>query len=171
MTLAFPRSTPFFLHSFLHTRSVTPPAPPRMQLSVCPISRSAPPPPIDLHIYRCLLRAQLLAHTLVRRRVLRPVPLVTIHRGLAPYALDQCSSLAPGEIAGTSQLVAEALVLGPVECGVLPRAVQRDPAPCAFVQGRALSLHPARRVLALSDFPLPIPLAPLEISILFLIRE
>ena len=32
--------------------------------------------------------AELLAHTLVRRRVLRPVPLTTIHRGLAPSALD-----------------------------------------------------------------------------------
>ena len=53
-------------------------------------------------------------------------------------------------------LVAEALVLGPVQCGVVLAAIQRDPAPCTFVQGLVLRIHPARRVLALSDCSLSI---------------
>ena len=55
----------------------------------------------------------------------------------------------------TSQLVAEALVLEHVQYGVGLVAVQRDPAPWTFVQGRAVfGLDLARRVLALSDLSL-----------------
>ena len=107
----------------------------------------------------------------MRRPVLRPVSSITIHGNLALSASDLRLILALGVAAGPSQLVAEALVLGPVECGVLPRAVQRDPAPCAFVQGRRVTrLHPTRRVLALSDCPLSILRVSIEIGDLFLIN-
>ena len=93
----------------------------------------------------------------MRRRVLRPVPLAAVHRHLALPAAGQCSSLAPRVVAGPSQLVAEALVLEHVQYGVALVAVQRDPAPWTFVQGRAVfCLDLARRVLALSDLPLQI---------------
>ena len=103
------------------------------------------------------LRAQLLAHALVRRPVPRPVPLAAVHRHLALPAGYQGSSLAPRKVAGPSQLVAEALVLEHVQYGVALVAVQRDPAPWTFVQGRAVfGLDLARRVLALPDLPLSI---------------
>ena len=93
----------------------------------------------------------------MRRRVLRHVPLAAVRRDLAPSALDMCALLALGVVAEPSQLVAKALVLEPVQHGVVLAAVQRDPAPCTFVQGRAvLRLDLARRVLALSDISLKI---------------
>ena len=92
----------------------------------------------------------------MRRPVHRPVSRITIHGHLALSASDFCLILAIGVAAGLSQLVAKILVLGPVKCGVLPGAVERDPAPCAFVEGRVLRIHPARQKLALSDCPLPI---------------
>ena len=64
---------------------------------------------------------------------------------------------APRVVADPSQLIAKALVLGPVQHGVVLAAVQRRSAPGALDQGRAvLRLDLARRVLALSDFPLSI---------------
>ena len=93
----------------------------------------------------------------MRRRVLRHVPLAAVRRDLALSALDIRPLLALGVVAEPSQLVAEALVLEPVQHGVVLAAVQRDPAPCTFVQGRAvLRLDLARRVLALSDISLKI---------------
>ena len=102
-------------------------------------------------------RAQLLAHALVRRRVPRHVPLAAVRRDLALSALDVRPLHARWVVADPSQLVAESLVLEPVRYGVGLAAVQRDPAPCTFVQGRAvLRLDLARRVLALSDVSLKI---------------
>ena len=85
------------------------------------------------------------------------MPLAAVRRDLALSALDVRPLLAPWIVADPSQLVAESLVLEPVRYGVGLAAVQRDPAPCAFVQGRAvLRLDLARRVLALSDISLKI---------------
>ena len=104
-------------------------------------------------------RAQLLAHTtaLVRRQVLIPVPLAAVRRHLAPTTrdVDFCSLLAPRAVAEPSQLFAKALVLGPMQNGVVLAAVQRRSAPGTLEKGRpVLRLDLARRVLALSDFPL-----------------
>jgi hypothetical protein len=104
-------------------------------------------------------RAQLLAQALVRRHVLRPVPLAAVRRHLAPATRDIhiCPFLAPRVVADPSQLVAKALVLGPVTNGVVLAAVQRHSAPGTLTQSRpVLRLDTARRVLALSDFPLSI---------------
>ena len=93
----------------------------------------------------------------MRRRVLRHVPLAAVRRHLALSALYVRPLLARRVVTGPSQLVAESLVLEPVQYGVALAAVQRDPAPCTFVQGRAvLRLDLARRVLALSDISLKI---------------
>ena len=117
-------------------------------------------------------RAQLLAHALVRRRVLRHVPLAAVRRDLALSALDVRPLLALWVVADPSQLVAKSLVLEPVHYGVGIAAVQRDPAPCTFVQGRAvLRLDLARRVLALSDVSLKILCPATDSSGLFLSRE
>ena len=92
----------------------------------------------------------------------RPVPphvllAVAVRRHAALRARYFCSILAPWVVASPSQLVAEALVLEHVQDGVALVAVQRDPAPWTFVQGRAVfRLDLARRVLALSDLPLQI---------------
>jgi hypothetical protein len=93
----------------------------------------------------------------VRRRVLRPVPLAAVRRHLAPATRDVyiCSLLAPRVVADPSQLFAKTLVLGPVLHGVILAAVQRHSAPGTLTQDRpVLCLDPARRELALSDFPL-----------------
>ena len=83
------------------------------------------------------------------------MPLAAVHRHLALPAADECASLARRVVAGPSQLVAEALVLEHVQYGVGLVAVQRDPTPWTFVQGRAVfRLDLARRVLALSDLSL-----------------
>ena len=93
----------------------------------------------------------------MRRPVPRPVPLAAVHRHLALPTASQGASLALRKVAGPSQLVAEALVLEHVQYGVSLVAVQRDPAPWTFVQGRAVfRLDLARRVLALSDLSLKI---------------
>ena len=93
----------------------------------------------------------------MRRLVLRHVHLAAVHRHLALAAAGQGSSLARWVAAGPSQLVAETLVLEHVQDGVALVAVQRDPAPWTFVQGRAVfRLDLARRVLALSDLSLRI---------------
>ena len=86
--------------------------------------------------------------------MLRPVSLITIHGYLALSAADECSSLALGVIAGPSQLVAKILVIEHVQHGVLLPAIQRNPAPWTFVQGRVFCAHPARWVFALSDLSL-----------------
>ena len=104
----------------------------------------------------------------MRRPVLRHVLLAAVHRHLALTAAGQGSSLAPWVVAGPSQLVAEALVLEHVQDGVALVAVQRDPAPCTFVQGLVLRIHPARRVLALSDCSLSILRFIAEVSVFFL---
>ena len=110
-----------------------------------------------LSMYPCFARAaKLLAHALVRRPVPRPVPLAAVHRHLALPAADECAPLARRVVAGPSQLEAEALVLGPVQCGVVLAAIQRDPTPRTFVEFLVLRIHPARRVLALSDCSLTI---------------
>ena len=71
--------------------------------------------------------------------------------------MDICLLLTTRVVAEPSQLIAKALVLGPVQHGVVLAAVQRRSAPGALEQGRAvLRLDLARRVLALSDFPLSI---------------
>jgi hypothetical protein len=103
--------------------------------------------------------AQLLAHTtaLVRRRVLRPVLLAAVRRHLALATRDIwiCSFLALRVVADPIQLFAVTLVLGPVLHGVALAAVQRHSAPGTLMQGRPVDcLYPARRVVALSDFPL-----------------
>ena len=91
----------------------------------------------------------------MRRRVLRHVPLAAVRRDLALSALDVRPLLARWVVADPSQLVAKSLVLEPVHYGVGLAAVQRDPAPCTFVQGRAvLRLDLARRVLADPHVPL-----------------
>ena len=93
----------------------------------------------------------------MRRTVLRHVPLAAVRRDLALSTLYMSPLLARRVVAGPSQLVAESLVLEPVHYGVGLAAVQRDPAPCTFVQGHAvLRLGLARRVLALSDISLKI---------------
>ena len=94
----------------------------------------------------------------MRRPVLPHVLLaVAVRRHAALRARYFCSLLAPWVVAGPSQLVAEALVLEHVQDGVALVAVQRDPAPWTFVQGRAVfRLDLARRVLALSDLSLRI---------------
>ena len=102
-------------------------------------------------------QAQLVAPALVRRRVLRPVLLAAVRRHLAPATRDIyiCSFLAPWVVADPIQLFAETLVLGPVLHGVVLAAVQRHSAPGTLMQDRPVDcLYPARRVLALSDFPL-----------------
>ena len=116
------------------------------------------------------LRAQLLAHALVRRPVPRPVPLAAVHRHLALPTAGQGSSLAPFVVAGPSQLVAEALVLEHVHRGVVLAAIQRDPTAWTFVKGLDLRIHPARRVLALSDCSLSILRSFAEVSVMFLER-
>jgi hypothetical protein len=115
----------------------------------------------SLSIYLSTLshRAQLLAHTtaLVRRQVLIPVPLAAVRRHLAPATLyiGFRKLLAPRAVAELSQLLAKALVLGPMQNGVVLAAVQRRSAPGTLTQGRpVLRLDLARRVLALSNFPL-----------------
>ena len=71
--------------------------------------------------------------------------------------MDICLLLTTRVVAEPSQLFAQALVLWSVQHGVVLAAVQRRPAPGALDQGRAvLRLDLARRVLALSDFPLSI---------------
>ena len=93
----------------------------------------------------------------MRRRVLRPVTLAAVRRHLAPATRDIyiCSFLAPWVVADPIQLFAETLVLGPVLHGVVLAAVQRHSAPGTLMQDRPVDcLYPARRVLALSDFPL-----------------
>jgi hypothetical protein len=88
----------------------------------------------------------------VRRRVCRPVPLAAVRRDLALTTLDLRSLLTLCEVAGPSQLLAKALVLGPVLHGVVFAAVQRHSAPGALEQDRpVLRLDLTRRVLALSD--------------------
>ena len=85
------------------------------------------------------------------------MPLAAVRRDLALSALYVSPFLARGVVAEPSQLVAEALVLEHVQYGVALVAVQRDPAPWTFVQGRAVfRLDLARRVLALSNLPLKI---------------
>ncbi len=83
-------------------------------------------------------RAQLLAHTtaLVRRRVLRPVPLAAVRRHLAPATRDIyiCSLLALRVVADPSQLFAQTLVLGIVLHGVVLAAVQRHSAPRTLLE-------------------------------------
>ena len=74
-----------------------------------------------------------------------------------PCTSDSWSRLVSRTQKGPSQLVAEALVLEHVQYGVALVAVQRDPAPWTFVQGRAVfRLDLARRVLALSDLSLSV---------------
>ena len=92
----------------------------------------------------------------MRRPVLPHVLLaVAVRRHAALRARYFCPLLAPWVVAGPSQLDAEALVLEHVQDGVALVAVQRDPAPWTFVQGRAVfRLDLARRVLALSDLSL-----------------
>jgi hypothetical protein len=91
----------------------------------------------------------------VRRRVLRPVLLSAVHRHLALATLDFSPLLAPRVVADLGQLFAKALVLGQVLHGVVLAAVQRHSAPGTLMQGRpVLRFYLARRVLALSDFPL-----------------
>jgi hypothetical protein len=87
------------------------------------------PSPHITYIYLSI-RAQLLAPALVRRRVLRSVPLVTVRRHLALATRDIyiCSSLAPRVVADTSQLFAKALVLGHVPHGVVLAAIYRHSA-------------------------------------------
>jgi hypothetical protein len=72
----------------------------------------------------------------VRRRVLRPVPLAAVRRHLAPAAPHVwiCSLLARRVVADPSQLIAQALVLRPVQHGVRLAAVQRHSAPGTLVQ-------------------------------------
>ena len=71
--------------------------------------------------------------------------------------MDICLLRATWVVADPSQLIAQALVLGPVQHGVVLAAVQRRSAPGTFDQGRAvLRLDLTRRVIALSDFPLSI---------------
>ena len=93
----------------------------------------------------------------MRRRVLLPVPLAAVRRHLAPATCDSDfrTLLAPRAVAEPSQLFAKTLVLGPVLYGVVLAAVQRRSAPGTLEKGRpVLRLDLARRVLALSDFPL-----------------
>jgi hypothetical protein len=93
----------------------------------------------------------------VRRRVLHPVPLAAVRRHLAPATryIYVCSFLALRVVADPSQLFAKTLVLGHVQHGVRLAAVQRHSAPGTLVQGRPVfCLDLARRVFALSDFPL-----------------
>ena len=102
-------------------------------------------------------RVQLLAQALVRRQVLRPVPRAAVQRHLALPTLDFSPLLAPRAVADLHQLFAKALVLGQVLHGVVLAAVQRHSAPGTLTQDRpVLGLDLARRVLALSDFPLTI---------------
>jgi hypothetical protein len=76
---------------------------------------------------------------LVRRRVLRPVPLAAVRRHFAPATLDICicSFLAPRVVADPSQFFAKALVLGHVLYGVVLAAVQRHSAPGALLESFA----------------------------------
>ena len=116
-------------------------------------------PFLTIYLSTLSQRAQLLARNtaLVRRRVLRPVLLAAVRRHLALATLDIniCSFLALRVVADPIQLFAETLVLGPVLHGVVLAAVQRHSAPGTLMQGRPVDcLYPARRVVALSDFPL-----------------
>jgi hypothetical protein len=71
--------------------------------------------------------------------------------------MDISLLLAPRVVAEPSQLIAKALVLWPVQHGVVLAAVQRRSAPGTLDQGRAvLRLDLARRVLALSDCSLSV---------------
>ena len=126
---------------------------------------------LSIDLYPFTRAAKLLAHALVRRPVLRPVPLAAVHRHLALPAADERSSLARREVAGPSQLVAEALVLEHVHCGVVLAAIQRDPTAWTFVKGLDLRIHPARRVLTLSDCSLSILRSFAEVGSMFLESE
>jgi hypothetical protein len=82
------------------------------------------------------IRAQLLAPALVRRRVLRLVPLAAVRRHLAPATLDVyvCWLLALRIVADPSQLVAQTLVLIQVLHGVVLAAVYRHSAPGTLLE-------------------------------------
>ena len=117
-------------------------------------------------------RAQLLAHALVRRRVLRHVPRPTIGRDLAPPALDLCSLRALGEVAPPSQLAAKPQVRGQVLCRVVLAAVESDSTPRTLVKGDiVLRRHIAQRVLALSDCPLKVLREFADFGVTFLSNE
>ena len=88
---------------------------------------------------------------------MRAAPRAAVQRHLALPALDFSPLLASRAVADLHQLFAKALVLGQVLHGVVLAAVQRHSAPGSLTQDRSvLGLDQTRRVLALSDFPLPI---------------
>ncbi len=110
----------------------------------------------------------------MRRRVLRPVLLGAVrrHPALSTGAIDVYTRQALRVVADPIQLFAETLVLGPVLHGVVLAAVQRHSAAGTLTQGRpVLRLDLARRVLALSDFPLPFLRAFAEVGVVFLRSE
>jgi hypothetical protein len=102
------------------------------------------------------IQAQLLAPALVRRRVLRPVPLAAVrrHLALATRDINICSFLALRVVADPSQFFAKALVLGHVPHGVVLAAVHRRSAPGtllkSFTELQVRGARLARRQVASS---------------------